>query len=114
MVRDMENISKEIEKIGKKLVRKQFQLTDEDMSSVYGGFAEMGDIPTKGLEIECIKCHTTDPLNFSETVYYDTTQNSVEYHCNACNTSFIVKDGYAIDKPVWLEYCARNSILYKH
>lgn len=110
----MEKIIKELEQMGKKLERKQFQLTDEDMASVYGGFAEASNIPTKGLEIECIKCHTTDPSKFSEKVYFDQTQNTVEYHCNGCNTSFVVKDGYAIDKSVWLQFCSKNHIVYKN
>ena len=110
----MSDFTKEIEQIGKKLVKKQFQLADEDLSSIYGGFAELSSIPTQGLEIECIKCHTTDPSKFSEKVYFNQTQNSVEYHCNACNTSFVVKDGYAIDKSLWMELCAKNHIVYKN
>ncbi len=110
----MENNINELAKIGKKLEKKQIQLSDEDMAAVYGGFAEVASIPTKGLEIECIKCHTTDPANFSDTVYFNQTQNTVEYHCIACNTSFVVKDGYAIDKSVWMEYCGRNHISYTY
>ncbi|MBR5376928.1 MAG: hypothetical protein IK139_06570 [Lachnospiraceae bacterium] len=106
----MEKIEK---KLGTKLKAKTGILKDEDMKAVYGGFCETGDLPTRNLEIECIKCHTTDPDKISGTVYFDTVQNTVEYHCS-CGASFVVKDGYAIDKAVWVQECAKRGYTYKN
>ena len=110
----MENIRDDIEKIGYKLDKKLFKLSDEDLDSVYGGFAETASLPTKGYEIECVNCHTTDASKFAKSVYYDKVQNTVEYKCNGCGASFVVKDGYAIPKSKWMELCAQHHYTYKN
>ncbi|MBO4375419.1 MAG: hypothetical protein J5829_09970 [Lachnospiraceae bacterium] len=109
----MENILEELKEIGVKLEKKIFKLEDKDLETINGGFEETNSkLPTYGLEVKCPKCGQTSAEGFEDGVGFDTTQNTVEYHCK-CGCEFIVKDGYAVIKSNWINLCNKKGYTYK-
>ncbi len=109
----MENITgNELMEIGKKLEKKRFELTDDELERINAGFKETNkSLYTFGLEIKCPVCGASGANDFASGVRVDKTQRTVEYHCN-CGTDFIVKDGYAIIKKDWLSLCKKKGYSY--
>ncbi len=109
----MENFDKEIMDMGKKLEKKVFEVTDEEIEQVSGGFGETNsNLPTYGFEVKCPKCQATGASNFAAGAWKDSKQNTVEYHCN-CGCEFVVNSkGYAVMKKDWIALCVKKGYKY--
>ena len=107
----MEKIN-DMEGKGIELEKKLFEISDDELNTVVGGFGETNkNLSSAGYQIKCPKCGATAASSFEAGTWQDNTQHTTEYHCN-CGAKFVVKDGYVIMKDAWIDLCNKKGYKY--
>ncbi len=93
---------------------KRFNIPDDDLLEVTGGFEETSNLPTRGKNICCPNpnCKASNRESFDKYALWDTRTDSVEYHCKDCGTSFVWHDKDVMLKADWLKLCKKNMYVY--